>query len=88
MLDIASISPEIRREALDVSGAILKSIEESEILLSNIALKAIRLARLLNDSDFINIFEYEVSGYPSTKDGIKTDVWKLAVIAGRIFRDG
>ena len=66
MIDIAASSPEIKREALELSAAILKNIEESELPLSNIALKAIRLARLLNDIDFIKIFEYESSGYPST----------------------
>jgi hypothetical protein len=87
MSDIASISPEIRREALEVSGAILKNIEESEFPLSNIALKAIRLAKLLNDANYINIFELEINGYPSTKDGISPDVWKSAAIAGRIYRE-
>jgi hypothetical protein len=86
MIDIAAASPEIKREALDVSREILKSIEESEVTLSNIALKAIRLARLLDDSDYLNIFEYEVNGYPSSKNGIPKEVWKLAIIAKRTFQ--
>lgn len=87
MIDIPSVSPEIKREALDVSREILKSIEESEVTLSNIALKAIRLARLLDDSDYLNIFEYEVNGYPSSKNGVPKEVWKLAVIAKRTFKE-
>ena len=74
MIDIASFGPEIKREALSVSEEILKNIEESEVPLSNIDLKAIRLAKLLNDIDYIKIFEYEVSGYPGTKDGIESAV--------------
>jgi hypothetical protein len=87
MIDTASLSPEIKREALEISGAILRDIEESEVPLSNTALKAKRLARILNDIDYIKIFEHEVSGYPTTKKGVDPEVWKLAVIAGWIYRE-
>jgi hypothetical protein len=86
MINIASASPEIKREALDISGEIPKNIEESDIPLSNIALKAIRLAKLLNDSDYIKIFQYEVNGYPNTGKGIHTDIWKLAIKAKKPTR--
>jgi hypothetical protein len=85
MIDFASASAEIKREALNVSGEILKDIEGSEIPLSNIALKALRLAKLLNETDYIKIFEYEVGGYPRTKGGIKSEVRNLAHIAGRTY---
>ena len=71
------------REALGLSDAILKNIELSELPLANIALKASRLARLLNDFAFQKVMEYEASGYPSTPTGVPQDVYKLAVLAGR-----
>ena len=47
MAEIASASPDIMQEALSISGEILRCIEESDIPLSRVVLKAIRLARLL-----------------------------------------
>jgi hypothetical protein len=74
-------------EAFNLSAEILKDIELSQLPLTNIALKASRLARLLNDFKMLRIFEYEVSGYPTTPDGVKAEVWDLAQIAGRVFVD-
>ncbi len=39
-------------EALELSSEILKNLELSDMPLQNIAFKASRLARLLNDFDF------------------------------------
>jgi hypothetical protein len=61
-------------------------LELSEIPLTNIALKTCRLARLLNDSDVQKIMEYEASGYPSTPNGLSSDVYQLAVAADREFQ--
>ncbi|MEX2166316.1 MAG: hypothetical protein WD852_04750 [Methyloceanibacter sp.] len=74
-------------EALALSGTILQNLELSELPLAAIALKASRLARLLNDFDHQRIFEYEAGGYPSTPDGVPPDVWALAKLAGRIHVD-
>lgn len=71
------------REALALSDVILKNIELSEIPLANIALKASRLGRLMNDFDGQKIMKYEVSGYPSSPDGVDPNVYALAVLAGR-----
>lgn len=71
------------QEALTLSEDILKNIELSEIPLANIALKASRLGRLLNDIAIQKTMEYEASGYPSTPDGVPNDVYALAVAAGR-----
>jgi hypothetical protein len=71
-------------EALALSSEILQNIEKSELPLTDIALKASRLARLLNDTDYENIMQYEVGGYPSTSDGIAPEVWRLATLAGRV----
>jgi hypothetical protein len=75
------------QEALALSDTILRNIELSEIPLVNIALKASRLARLLNDFESQKIMEYEASGYPSTPDGVPTDVFGLAIKAGREIKE-
>lgn len=80
--------PPIRQaltEALNLSAEILQDVELSEIPLANIALKASRLARLLNEFDVQKIMQYEAGGYPTTSTGIPPDVWQLAVAAGRKF---
>lgn len=74
------------KEALEISEEALRNIELSEIPLTNIALKAARIARLLNDHEMRQILEYEVSGYPSDPDGLEASVYKLAVKAGREFK--
>ena len=61
----------------------MADIEYSRIPLSNIALKASRLARLVNEFDLEKIFEYEVSGYPSSKSGVNADIFRLGKIAER-----
>jgi hypothetical protein len=85
MSEVIPPSRQALNEALSLSTEILRNIEMSEIPLTNIALKASRLARLLNDFDMQKILEYEVSGYPSTPDGVPTAVWRLAEIADRKF---
>ena len=74
------------REALGLSEDILKNVELSEIPLANIALKASRLARLLNDFENQKIFEYEASGYPTTPSGVSADVYRLGVFAEREYK--
>jgi hypothetical protein len=74
-------------EALQLTHEILKNLELSEIPLTNIALKASRLARLVNDSEHEDMFRYEASGYPSNPDGLLADVYNLAILAGRKVPD-
>jgi len=52
-------SAEALKEALSLSEEILRNIELSELPLTNIALKASRLARLLNEYDVQKIMEFE-----------------------------
>jgi hypothetical protein len=73
------------REALALSEDVLRNIELCEIPLANAALKASRLARLLNDFELQKALEYEASGYPTTPDGVPVDTYRLAVLAGREF---
>lgn len=72
-------------EALALSEDILRNIELTEFPLGNIALKASRLARLLNEFDWQKIMEYEAGGYPTTPSGVPPEVWRLAAIAARKF---
>ena len=72
-------------EALNLSSEILRNVELSEVPLANVALKASRLARLLNEFDIQKIMEYEASGYPSTSTGVSPEVWRLGIAAGREF---
>lgn len=85
MDDQISPSSQALEEALALSETLLKNIELSELPLANIALKASRLARLLNEYQFQKIMEYEASGYPSTPDGLNPDIFELAELAGRGF---
>src|SRR5262245_4496841 len=75
------------REALALSAEILRNLELSEIPLARIALKASRLARLLNDFEYQKIMEYETSGYPTTPTGVPPSVYHLAVLAGREYQE-
>ncbi|WP_349792732.1 hypothetical protein ABQY74_020385 [Xanthomonas sp. WHRI 7064] len=73
-------------EALGLSEDLLRAIELSQIPLTNVALMAARLARLLNDFDHQKIFEYESGGYPSSPTGVSPEVWRLAVLSGRTYK--
>ena len=72
-------------EAEALSADILKDIELSQVQLSVVALKTLRLARLLNDFEFQEIFEWESSGYPTGSSGVTREVWAAAVKAGRTY---
>ncbi|MGY4524518.1 AbiTii domain-containing protein [Pseudomonas sp. UBA4617] len=72
--------------ALPLSEEILTDIELGRVSLTSIALKASRLARLLGDFEKQQIMLYEASGYPSSPNGIPSEVWSLAKIAGRVYQ--
>ena len=76
---------EALEEALNLSAEILKDIELSRAPLRTAALKASRLASLLNHSEAQVIFNYEVNGYPTNPDGIPQDIWQLLIKAGRTY---
>lgn len=83
--DVIPPSRQALEESLTLSEEILRNVELSELPLANIALKASRLARLLNEYDYQKVMEYEASGYPSSPDGVPPDIWKLALVAGRVY---
>lgn len=72
-------------EALTLSEEILTAIELETASLSSCMLKASRLARLLNDFEYQQIFMYENNGYPSTPKGVNQTIWKLCVKAKRNY---
>ena len=72
-------------QALALSEGILQNIELNELSLTNIVLKASRLARLLNDFEYQKIFQYEASGYPTTPDGISPEIFSICKKANRVY---
>ena len=72
-------------EAEVLSGEILRDIELSQIPLSLVVLKALRLARIVNDFEAHQIFEWESGGYPQGANGVTHKVWATAVKTGRVF---
>jgi hypothetical protein len=87
MSEMIPPTPEALEEALALSDEILKDVELSRGPLSTAALKAGRLARLLNHMDAQQVFEYEASGYPTTATGFAPDVWRLLQLANRTFQE-
>ena len=73
-----------KKELLQLAEETLADIELSRLPLSNIALKASRLARFINNFDLEKIFEYEAGGYPTGKNGIAPEIWELGIKAERI----
>ena len=74
------------KECSELSAEILKNFELSEMPVSNIILKCLRLCRLLGDEEGILLFTFESSGYPSTPTkGMTSDAWRIAKIAGRRY---
>lgn len=73
------------RECTELSSEILKNFELSELPVSKIILKCLRLCRLLGDEEGILLFTYESSGYPSSSSGMPADSWRVAGIAGRRY---
>jgi len=75
-------------EAVTLSAEILRDVELGQVPLTSVALKASRLARIVNDFDSQAIMQYEVSGYPVDTNGkCAPKVWELAVRAGRRYEE-
>ena len=85
MIDRISPNRQALEEALRLSEELLKNIELGEIPLTQITLRACRLARLLNEFDTQQMFEYEASGYPTESNVVPPEPWRLALAAGRRF---
>lgn len=70
--------------ALSISSDLLADMELNRTPLNQCFMKGARLARVLNDAQYLAIFQYEVSGYPTTPNGITPEVWALCKMAGRV----
>jgi hypothetical protein len=79
-------SKDALEEALALSEETLRGLELGQITLTLTALRASRLARLLNEFDHQKIFEYEAGGYPSAPLGVSPEIWALAERANRIVQ--
>ena len=55
-------------EALHLSEEILNQLEDANVKTSVIALKCLRLARLMDDYESVDWLVCEMEGYKSTKD--------------------
>ena len=75
------------KETLILAEEIIKNIELQEVSLSNIVLRCARLARITGNQNAINLFKYELTGYPKDDQGyILADAFQLARYANRSFR--
>ena len=73
-------SAQVLREAEALSGEIIKDIEMAQAPLSSIGLKALRLARILNDSEVQKTFMRNSAGGVATKS---TEELEIAIAKGR-----
>ncbi|PIR92955.1 hypothetical protein COT99_03365 [Candidatus Falkowbacteria bacterium CG10_big_fil_rev_8_21_14_0_10_43_10] len=74
-------------EILQLAEEILKNIELQEISLSNIVLRCARLARITGNQSAMDLFKYELTGYPSDDQGfVLFGAFELARYANRTFR--
>lgn len=70
-------------EALKVSEDILNSFEDYTQKVSNVLLKCLKLARLIEDEAAIEWLSCELHGYKSSKNGIPSDLFELGASHGR-----
>lgn len=85
MTSLITSAREALQEAQVLSSEIMSDVELSRIPLVHIALKASRLAHILNYVDAQRVFRYEASGYPTNPYGVPPEIWRLAQLAGRTY---
>ena len=74
------------KECSDLASEVLRNFELSEIPVSNIILKCLRLCRLLGDEDGILLFTYELSGYANNGNNkMSPESWRVSKLAGRHY---
>ena len=73
------------KECTALATDILQNFELSELPVSKIILKCLRLCRLLGDEEGVLLFTFESSGYPSTPEGLPAESWRIAGLAGRRY---
>ena len=71
-------------ETLALAEEILKNIELQEVSLSSIALRCARLARITNNQVAMDLFKFELTGYPKDEKGyILSSAFAIARFANR-----
>src|SRR5437588_10895875 len=80
-------APAPQNEALQLLEDALGDLEIGQVSLTAIAMRAARIARLLNEADEDAIFRFEISGYPTAADGIPAESWRLAGLAKRQYSE-
>lgn len=74
-------------ETLSLAEEILKNIELQEISLSNIVLRCARLARITTNQPAMDLFKYELTGYPTDDQGfILAEAFQLARFVNRTYK--
>jgi hypothetical protein len=73
-----------REEALALAEELLADIELSRLPSAEVARKASRLARLVDDNDAMTWLRFEVAGYPSGQT-LSAEAWAAAVRSNRTF---
>ena len=75
------------KDSLTLAEEIIKNIELQEISLSNIVLRCARLARITRNQQAMDLFKYELTGYPKDDQGyVLADAFQIARYANRSFR--
>ena len=74
-------------ESILLAEEILKNIELQEISLSNIVLRCARLARITANQPAMDLFKYELTGYPTDDSGlVLAEAFQLARYANRTYK--
>ena len=74
------------QKALELTEEILEKIELGEESLESIALKCLRVARLINDNEGMTWLQYEIKGYKRDDNGfIDSEAYKIAKLHGRSY---
>lgn len=76
-----------RQEGLVLADELLADIELSRLPAADVARKAFRLARLLDDTEAMAWLRCEVGGFESTADGLTPAAWAAAVRSNRTYVD-
>lgn len=74
-------------EALELATDILKNIELGELLLSNVVTKALRLARLVGDTQAMKWLNLEFSGYSTNPLGVPPEEWVIGARSLRHYQE-
>jgi hypothetical protein len=80
-------SPSRRSAAAALSEEILADIELGRVSGTDVARKAFRLARMIDDFDAMEWLEFEVTTYSTGADGLSRKAWNAAKRSGRVYTD-